>query len=173
MFKISEIAAAELEWVQPSSFKMEYELQFNNNVAATLRFDTSLKNIARGQSGDGSWSFDRPSFWSSEVVITDNLTGAELGRYKKNFWGNKGSLELPYGRKIISKSNFWQTQFHLETEEGLPILHYQMGGFFRANARLTLESGALNSIPELPWLVILGWYLIILLRRDSSAAAAS
>jgi uncharacterized membrane protein YccF (DUF307 family) len=35
-----------------------------------------------------------------------------------------------------------------------------------------IEPQAVN-LPELPWLVMFGWYLALMLHRDSAAAAAT
>ena len=46
MKKIPEVIGQELKWVQPSAWKMEYELRAGDELIATLRFRTSFGSFA-------------------------------------------------------------------------------------------------------------------------------
>ena len=59
-----------------------------------------------------------------------------------------------------------------QTEEEQPLVRFHIGGFFRQSAEVEiLPEGA--RLEELPILVIFGWYLILMLHRDSAAAASA
>ncbi|HEY0722558.1 MAG TPA: hypothetical protein VGD41_00915, partial [Pyrinomonadaceae bacterium] len=65
MRKIADVVGQELEWVQPSVFKMQYELRAGDELAATLRFRSSFGSLATGESADGCWTFKRIGFWQT------------------------------------------------------------------------------------------------------------
>jgi hypothetical protein len=161
----------ELHWVQPQAFKMNFELQTAQGTLATLNFKGWLNTLAEGESGDGTWLFNRPGFWQNRVTIQDAKTGSEVAVFRRNLWKGGGTLEVGYGRTIAVTTNFWQTRLVFQSESGIPILVYDIKGVFRTSASLTIEPHAAQ-VPELAWLVMLGWYLVVMMRRDSAAAAA-
>jgi hypothetical protein len=69
MLETADLVGKELEWVQPSALKMEFELRADDETAATLRFRSSLGSLATAESGDGCWTFKRVGFWRTRVTI--------------------------------------------------------------------------------------------------------
>jgi hypothetical protein len=161
----------ELRWVQPQAFKMNYELQTPQGTAAILTFKGWFNTLAVGESGEGNWLFNRPGFWQDRVTIQDERTGGNVAVFRRNIWKGGGILEVGFGRIIKVTTNFWQTRLVFQTESDIPILAYDIKGVFRTSATLTIEPHA-TQVPELAWLVMLGWYLVVMMRRDSAAAAA-
>lgn len=172
MRRFADFIGSELSWVQPNAFKLEYELRSLEDVAATLRFKSSFRTTAVGDCGEGSWTFRRPGFWQTTTVVQDALTEAEIAVFKRNFWKGGGTLEFGFGRRLLARTNFWQTALTFQAEDGAPIVQYQLSGVMHSSAAVTIGLNAAN-LPELPWLVMLGWYLAVMMRRDSAAAAAA
>ena len=46
MRKLAELVSQQLKWVQPSAFKMHYELRAGDELAATLRFRRAFGSFA-------------------------------------------------------------------------------------------------------------------------------
>jgi hypothetical protein len=170
MKRIAELTGSELRWVQPSMLKMEYELKVQDEVAATLKFRSSFSSFAVGESGEGSWTFKRVGFWQRSVQVRELASDADLATFTRNIWKEGGSLELNSGSRYLATANFWQNQFDLWTAGRKPLIHYRIGGVWRPSAATLIETGA-ASLPELPWLTLLGWYLVLMMRRDAAAAA--
>ena len=63
--KIGEMIGRKLEWVQPSAWKMQYELRAGDELIATLRFRSSFGSFATAESADGCWTFKRVGFWQT------------------------------------------------------------------------------------------------------------
>jgi len=78
---------------------------------------------------------------------------------------------LPSGRKYLATPNFWQSTYAIYSEDGQPLILYRVGGILRLAAATLIETGAAN-LPDQPWLTLLGWYLVLLMRQDAAAAAA-
>ncbi|HET6975283.1 MAG TPA: hypothetical protein VFI24_03095 [Pyrinomonadaceae bacterium] len=171
MKKISELVDKQLEWVQPSILKMQYELHADDQLAATLRFRSSFGSFATGESTDGCWTFKRIGFWQTKATVRACDTDADIATFKNNTWSGGGTLELSDGRKILATTNFWQTSLEFQDELGGTLINFKTGGLLHLSAKVTVEPHAF-SLPELPWMIMFGWYLTIMMHMDSVAVTA-
>lgn len=173
MRKIAGLAGRELKWVQPSVLKMEYELRADNELVATLRFRSSFGSFATGESLDGCWTFKRVGFWQTRATVRPCGADTDIGIFKNNTWSGGGTLELPDGRTFPGTTNFWQTKFGFNnTESGETLIEYKTGGLLQLSATVEIQPNAV-SMPELPWMVMLGLYLIVMMQTDATVAGSS
>ena len=173
MMKIPELIGRELQWVQPHALKMDYELHAGDTVAATLHFRSSFGSFATATSADGSWTFKRVGFWQTKVTIRASEADADLAVFKNNTWSGGGTLELPDGRKYLANTNFWATQYEFKAETGEALISYKkIGGMLHMSSGVEIHALA-KDIAELPWMVLLGWYLTVMMNMDSAAVTAS
>jgi len=173
MKRLSEVIGRDLKWIQPHALKQEYELRADDEVVATLHFKTTFGSLATAESADGCWTFKRVGFWHPAVTIRACGDEIDLAVFKNRTWNNGGTLELPDGRKYLANLNFWATRYEFTTETDEVLLRYtSIGGMahFSAKVDVMLDFARLA---ELPWLVMLGWYLPILVYWDSAAAIAA
>ena len=172
MMKLAELVGHELKWIQPHALKMDYELRAGDTVAATLRFRSSFGSFATATSADGSWTFKRVGFWQTKATIRASEADVDLAVFKNNTWSGGGTLELPDGRKYPANTNFWATQYEFTTEMGEAIISYRkIGGMLHMSAVTEIHPLA-KDILEMPWMVLLGWYLTVMMHMDSAAVAA-
>lgn len=173
MVKLAELVGHELKWIQPHALKMEYELHAGEMIAATLRFRSSLGSFATATSADGTWTFKRVGFWQTKVTIRAAESETDLATFRNNTWSGGGTLELLDGRKYPANTNFWSTQYEFKTEQGESLISYRkIGGILHMSSVTEIHPLARN-IPEIPWMVLLGWYLTVMMHMDSAAAAAA
>jgi hypothetical protein len=173
MMNLAELVGYELKWVQPHTLKMNYELHAGDKVAATLQFRSSFGSFATGTSADGSWTFKRVGFWQTKVTVRASGGETDLAVFKNNTWSGGGTLELPDGRMYPANTNFWATQYEFKTEMGDALISYrEIGGMLHMGAVTEIHPPA-KALPELPWMVLLGWYLTVMMHMDSAAAAAA
>jgi len=170
MDKIANFIGLPLQWDRTSLFKAEYELKSGEALVATLRFRSIWGTFATAQSADGCWTFKRVGFWQTRATIRPCDSEAEIATFKNNTWSEGGTLLFPDGRRYPANTNFWQTQYEFQTEAGDSLIHYRNRGLFRSSAEVTIFPKA-QELPELPWMVMLGWYLIIMIQNDSADAA--
>lgn len=172
MKNIAHLIDRELKWTQPHALKHEFELQADGEVAATLRLKSSFGSFATAQSADGCWTFKRVGFWETRATVRACDSETDIATFKNNTWKGGGTLVLANGRKYLASTNFWQTQYEFKTETGERLFGYtNIGGVMHLSARVQIEPQVVN-LPELPWLVMFGWYLALMMHRDSAAAAA-
>lgn len=172
MRRIAQLIGDELKWEQPNAFKMDYELRRGDEVAAVLHFKSSFGTLATGESADGCWTFKRVGFFRTRVTIRVRDSDVDLASFYNNTWSGGGTLEFPDGRKFLATTNFWETQLECKSEAGEPLVRFTRGGLMRLSATTAIEPQAAN-VPELPWLVMLGWYLMVMMHMDSAAAVAA
>jgi hypothetical protein len=172
MMKLAELIGQELEWVQPHALRMEYELRAGDAVTATLHFRSSLGSFATGTSADGSWTFKRVGFWQTQVTVRPSGQEIDLAVFKNNTWSGGGTLELPDGRKYLANTNFWASHYEFKTEADEALISYKkIGGILHMSAAVEIYPAA-KDLPEMPWMVLLGWYLTVMMQRDSATVAA-
>ena len=172
MKRMAELIGRELEWTQPSALKMQYELRAGNEVAATLRFRSSFGSFATAESADGCWTFKRVGFLQTKVTIRACSGDNEIAVFKNNTWKGGGTLELPDGKRILATTNFWQTNLEFRNESGQTILQFKSGGLIHLSARVDINPTVYNK-GEPVWIVMLGWYLIIMMHMDSAGVTAA
>ncbi|OLE78780.1 MAG: hypothetical protein AUG06_09520 [Actinobacteria bacterium 13_1_20CM_2_65_11] len=171
MQKIAEVADQELVWSQPARLKQAFELQAANEVVATLQFQRA--SLAAGEVADQQWTFKREGFWHPQITVRVAGSDANLAVFKPA-WTGGGMLELPQGRLLrFGAANFWHSQWDWSDPAGNPLVHFKShAGLLKTEGEVGIEPVA-SALPELPLLVVLGWYLLILFARDSAAAAGS
>jgi hypothetical protein len=172
MDKIANFVGLPLLWHRPSLLKAEYELKSGEALVATLRFRSVWGTFATAQSADGCWTFKRVGFWQTRATIRRCDSEEEIAAFKNNTWSGGGTLLFPDGHQYLANTNFWQTQYEFKTETGESLIHYRNRGLFVSSAEVTILPPA-QAVPELPWMVMLGWYLILMMQNDSAYVAAA
>ncbi|HXI88378.1 MAG TPA: hypothetical protein VNO24_00055 [Blastocatellia bacterium] len=172
MKKLADLLDRELKWTQPATLKMHYELNAGDELAATLRFRSLFGSLATGESGDGCWTFKRAGFFQTRATIRVCGEEADIAVFKHNTWSGGGALELQDGRKMLATTNLWQSNLEFKTESGEVLLRFQSAGLMHLSALVEIRPEAIG-LAELPWMVMFGWYLIVMMHMDSAAAVAA
>lgn len=173
MRRIADLADQPLKWEQPSALKMEYELRTEGGEpAATLRFRSSFGSFATAQGADVCWTFKRIGFFRTQVTIRVCGSDDDIANFKNNTWTSGGTLELADGRKFQAATNFWQTKFGFETESGEKLIEFEQSGLLRLSVTVEIHPSAV-SMAELPLMVTLGCYLIVMMNTDAAVATTA
>ncbi|MCM3870019.1 MAG: hypothetical protein ND895_04910 [Pyrinomonadaceae bacterium] len=167
---ITEMIGRELRWVQPSAWKMQYELRADEEIIATLRFRSSFGTFATAESADGCWTFKRIGFWQTKATIRVCGSDTEIASFKNNTWSGGGTLELSDGRQFTATTKLWRINLEFKSETGETLVSFKSGGFVHLSATVEIQPNAAE-MSELPWIVMLGWYLTVMMYMDSAATA--
>ena len=163
--KISDFVGRKLMWVQTNWLKSKYELRAKELCLATLTRKMICKigfsSFATGESDEGCWTFKRAGFLKRRVMIRNCDQDDDIAVFKQTILKGGGTLELSDGRHILVTTNFWQTKLQFNTEQGELLFAYKIYG---ACADLMIEAEAAE-MPELPWMVMLGEYLIVMMEQ--------
>lgn len=170
MKSLAEFTWSELRWVRSAAFRREYELRAGDELAAVLRIDNLFGAHAAAESGDGCWEFERVGFWRNKVTVRAEGNNTHIAVFKISRWGDGGGmLQLADGRKFSAAADFWGTDYEFRNEAGEFVLRLISKGVMRASAKIEVHSGA-DRLPEPPWLVMLGWYLVLTMKADAASA---
>lgn len=171
MKRMRDVTGGPLRWVQPGAWTQAYELHAPEETAATLVFRSAFGSLGTGESADGSWTFKRIGFLSTRATVRRSGEDTDLAVFHNNTWSGGGTLELADGRKYRANVNFWTTQYELRTESDSPLITFRrVGGLFHLSSTVEVHDAA-KALPELPWLLMLGWYLTVMLHRDVTVVA--
>lgn len=170
---LSYLVGQELTWVSTEAFKARYNLVApDSTILATLDM-SNWTSKAHATVPEGTL-FMRKEGWSGlKVSIYAAEQGPLIATYQRKWTGTRGQLLFPDGRSFMwNKINFWGTQKAWTDLTG-NIVYVQLSvkSFSRTSNVLIHPQAA--DIPELSLLVVLGFYNIIIERRDAAAASAS
>jgi hypothetical protein len=180
MRPLKDVMGEPLHWVQPKAMSRRYELRTEDDLLATLCFESAFGSLATVETADGSWTFKRVGFFKPRVTVRESGAEVDLVVYTPRWTGSEGTLEFAGGRTFQWRStNFWATRYEIGDASGNRLIEYKSGSerfkladLFKTQALVTIDPLA-RGLVELPLLVSLGWYLIILLQEDSAAAASA
>jgi hypothetical protein len=172
---ISETGQQELVWTKPSAPTPTYELYAGEQLVATLHWQRG--SLAEARAAGCQWTFERSGFWLPRVVVRLAGSDADLATFTPQ-WIGTGTLEGARERRFHwSAENFWHTRWAWQDADGTPLLHIEgkprseHGG--RPIKGIVKLAPAASDLIELPLLVLLGWYLVVLHTEDVVAATAA
>jgi hypothetical protein len=171
MPSIREVAGQGLVWSQPARLKQFFELRAGDNVVATLRFERA--SLAVGETDDQQWTFKREGFWHPRVTVRVKGSDDNVALFSPG-WAGGGTLDQSLGRSLhFGAANFWHSQWAWEEVKDTPLVRFKSRpGLLKTEGEVEVEGDAAPS-PDLPLLVILGWYLLILFGRDAAASSGA
>lgn len=170
MKKLAELTNREMKWTQPGAFTMNFELQAGDELAATLQFRSAFGSFATGEGADGCWTFKRTGFFQPRVTIRVCGEETDIAVFKNNTWNGGGTVVLPDGREVLVTTNLWQSKLEFKTESAETLIQFISAGLIHLSAEVGISQAA-TGLAELPWMVMLGWYLIVMMHMDAAASA--
>jgi hypothetical protein len=170
MKAITDCTGEELHWAQPSGLKSTYQLRAGDEVLATLRFQGGT--LAEAASADGEWTFKRQGFWHPQVTVRTLGSAADLAVFRPQ-WGGGGHLQVGAETGLeFAAANFWHSEWEWRDAEKALISYRGPRGLMSAEAAMEIGPEG-RHLTNLALLAVLGWYLILLFRRDRATSAAT
>ena len=163
--------ARPLVWAQPSARERAHELRAGEELVGTLRWERG--SLAVAEVAGGRWTFKRVGLWRPRVTVRDLGADTDRAVFGAGWTGN-GTLELPGGQCVAwVAANLWHTHWDWRTTDRDPLVRFgSRQGLVRIEGQVEIEPPA-ATMPELPLLVALGWYLLVQLAQDTADTAAS
>ena len=166
-------------WSQPKVLERTFELREGDHLFGTLHFEKSWGSLAMASLAAGEWTFKRAGYFRPRVTVRRRGQEADLAIYRPKGWGLEGELQFAGSRSYGWRSaNFWATQYAFLDSAGRALVTFKPGtedkkwsDLFKFQALVEIDPSA-QGLPELPLLVALGWYLMILHHEDAASAGA-
>ena len=172
MLPFQGIPGGILQWVWPTRFRRAFELRLGPQVVATLAWD-SLTSSAWGCHGGGVYRFELVGTLIPYVAVRRMPLEADLARLYLGP-GSRGTLVFADGRRYdllrwgfvtpwwAFRDAWWRGLFRFTLDPGLS----------RTVGRVYLDVPPAWA-PDLPLLVLLGWYAVRLYTEAQAAAFAA
>jgi hypothetical protein len=93
-----------------------------------------------------------------------------FAKYVSNFWRTKGTIELPKGVRFNCKAGRIKNPFEIYSSADELIIFYANKFSLKGRTTVTIEKKS-EIIDKNPWIVMLGWYVILQNRRGRAHAA--
>lgn len=157
-------------WRQPSQLRQDFELVFDHEVIATLRWKKNLGTTAVARSPDGAWTFKAAGYLNPRVSVRLPASDYDFAVFRPRATGEGTLLGLGDRRYDWRCTNSWQQTWAFFDANGDRLLHFVPEGVLpRVTARVEFDdAGALYA--ETGYLVVLGWYLLVLMADDVAAS---
>ncbi len=173
-FKPLHGVSGPLYWEQPKAARREYTLRAGPDTVGMLSFRSALGSMAEVTTATGHWTFKRMGFFRTRVVVRAFGKKGDLAEYSPRWTGTAGEIRVPgfAAYKWLEEGAFSST-VELRDAEGLMLRYssdseHKTNGVLRTEARVDIEPRALKDT-NLPMLLMLGWYLLILHNEDINA----
>jgi hypothetical protein len=171
MRSISAVVDHEIAWQQLQGLKSEFELRFGDELLATMKLPKMLSSVATFQCEEGTWNIERVGFFSPKTVVRKGTSNEVVGTFTARAWKGGGTVELSEGRKLELRTNMWKSTFEWCTTDGESLLMMKGRGFLKYFVDVQMNRSAAKW-PELPWLMALMFYQMIMMRRDAATHSA-
>jgi hypothetical protein len=169
-----EFPDCELRWTQPKLLKRYFELLCGDDRIGTLRWEKWFGSLATAEASEGQWTFKRAGVpgWDVtgwDVAVRESGSAETIAMFEATvdtfagveYWSGAGSLQYRGGQRIRWAQNVRRSRCMWVSVNGLEIagFSYHSSITSRTEGRLKVSTyGA--GLPELPLLVLLGWYLV-------------
>src|SRR5512140_3003881 len=147
MQSIVQAAGMQAEWMQPAFAERRFELRSEDQVFATLQFNSAWGSLATAVTSAGSWTYKRTGFFNIRVTVRPTGSETEIAVYHPRWTGAEGELIFANGPTHHWKSaNFWATRYAFLRPDGSPLVTFLQGvqdtklsDFFKYQSRVEIH----------------------------------
>lgn len=165
--------ALEHEWVwtRPKLLTRGWELRSGDDVLATLESRGWLGTRMSGETSGGRWEIRHEGLLRGRTVLRREGDPGDHLVFKPGWFG-AGDVTCPDGTTLRWKrGDFWGRRWELLDADGHPQVEYvRRPAFFKSSTRVE-ASDAGRKLAALPELVLLGFFLVRMLERQSQSSA--
>jgi hypothetical protein len=162
-----------LRWVQPETNKRFFELRSGNDIVATLSWEKVFGTLATAQTEEKTWTFKRVGFFNARVTVRSPDSDADIAVFKPS-WGYGGTLEVQGRAYTWKKLDFWGNKWGFTWHDGTVLLSFGYSGGLESLLKLEgpveMSPESISTNPDMPLLATLGWYIMVLMHDDNTAA---
>ena len=170
MHSLSNLAGETLTFNQPSLRKREFELVSSKGVLATMAFPKLFSSRVVIEGFEGKWEIKQSSIWGREFGVFKFGYHLPFAKYISNFWRTKGTIELPKGARLNSKVGQLKNPLDVYSLKGKLLVSYSNKFVLKGRTTVTIKESS-EIINSQPWILMLGWYVVLMNRRGRARAA--
>ena len=162
-----------LEWTQPSKDRRSFELLSNGERLATLTFIKPWGTLAECKMEGEAYTFKRTGFLRPKVTVRRSPFDEDIATMEVSL-GGEGALEMLDGKRYtFHRLSFWKARWGLTNEAGDLLVSMRLHNkLLRFEGEAVLEDKGRKE-GKMVLLMSLGWYLMVLMTQESTAAAGT
>lgn len=169
MKSISLLPGNDLILMQPSVFKRIYHLKNSEEVIGVLDYPRFFSTDTVVEIFGEKYEIKQPSMWKSEILIYKSGQSYPYAKYEANFWRTKGVLNLPRGEKVNFKFGMLKRACEISTSSDEVLILFKNSFSFKGKNIVEIHKAS-SVIDENPWIIFLGWYIIMQHRRSAAVS---
>jgi hypothetical protein len=151
--------------------KRHYTLDMGKHGTATIQYESAFCKNAVGTINNEEWKFVRKGFWKKDLEIAAQQSPYTKTNIKLG-WGHKLSLRGPDNNMYHFKATgFWRRRWVWTDAAGQKLMEIKSNGFSRS--RRGLVSFNQQWSPLLSWLLLVGWFQLVIWEEQTAAAVAA
>lgn len=168
-------AAAGHEWVwsRPRVFRRRWVLRAGEEPIAELESRPAWGFTMTGEADGRRWRLRHRGFLRGLVEVEREVADGEwspVARFEPGWFG-AGRLPRTSGDLAWRRADFMGRRWEFRDATGRALVAFvRLPGLFRAGCRVQIADEA-RTRDDLPELVMLGWFLVVLMARQAHAAA--
>jgi hypothetical protein len=180
MKPLADAINSQLFWEQPKLSQRNYILRSEEDTFGQLHFNSAFNTTADATSSDEHYVIKQMGFLSGRISVQSVNSAVDLASYWPDWTGTVGEILFSTGEKYSwGATNFIATKFAINVIDGPELITYLSGSrnrkfsnLFKQQAHIVIAPEAWR-INELPILVLLGWYLVIVRMEDAAVIAST
>ncbi len=166
---LSRLAGKTLIITQPSIWKRNYELSYEEEVLGRITVSGFFgSHIMVNFTGD-EWELYYPRFWKTGINIREKGKENSFANYYQKFFSKEGTIFLPKGQRLKIKFGIFKQHYGIYTTSGICLANMNDKIGFKSKTMITIENSS-EFLDKYPWAIILAWHLIM--KRKQAARAA-
>jgi hypothetical protein len=151
-----------MRWLRTGDGPIEFTLSSGESPVAVLRWEKRSGSLAGADTADGQWTVKRSGFLNPHIVLRPGGSASEVARVTVHW--NYHRVDIPgHGSYRFHRAGVLVPAWQVTTDGGAEVVHIEPvreGRRLEGGAVLVSPGGA--ALPELPLLLILSWYFIVL-----------
>jgi hypothetical protein len=173
MQRLAAVDHQQLQWKQTAFGARDFELRSGEGRVGVLYWPKLLSDRAVAECDGGTWYVERIGFFRHRTVVVEAGSGQEVASFEPDWMGD-GDLVLADGRvfhwyKTKTLRDSWAL---VDNGDNLVLEVHEGMRWFKHEADVVLHVHP-ESSPELPFLVLVSWYLGYTKIQDTAAAVAA
>lgn len=157
-------------WRRPKLWSRRFELRAGEQVLASLETRAWLTGVMHADTASGAWTVRHEGLLRGRVLVRAVGATSDALVFRPRWFG-AGDVQLASGAVLRwHRADFWGRRWELVDSGGLPrVTFVRLPAFMSPDAEVKVSEPARNE-PLLDPLVLLGYYLIVLMVRQNTAA---
>ncbi|MEO8216214.1 MAG: hypothetical protein ABI718_03940 [Acidobacteriota bacterium] len=165
-------AGTRLSWIHPDPTLRQFTLRSSaGDDMATLQWQKSEGSLATAETSNSNWTLKRTGFQRPHITARVAGQSVDAATFELGM-GGAGTVRLQSGYVFRWSSNLWRSEWSWQNASGADAI------VMRREFAMTRREGVVEIVPdaipprEVPLLVVLGWYIVILLAEDPAVGYA-